>query len=75
MLATAAKEGRRMASLIALAGASIILLAGYLTGPQQDWQWRVGITAIGVGGALLTAWFGVLNREDRNEIGRLRHAN
>jgi len=75
MLATAAKEGRRMAVLIALAGASFIMLAGYLTGPQQDWQWRAGIAAIGVGGALLAAWFGVLNREDRNEIGRLRHAN
>lgn len=75
MLCAATKEGRRMGMLIVLGGASFIMFAGYLAGPGRDWQLRTGIAAVGAAVALLIAWLGLLNREDRTEIGRLRHAN
>lgn len=74
LLAMAAREGRRAPIAIAAAGAAVILLAGYLTGPERDWQWRVALAAAMTGVSLLAAWFGLLNREDRHQIGRLRHA-
>ena len=75
LLTMAAKEGRRPPISIAAAGASVIMLAGYLTGPERDWQWRAGVAATMAATSLLAAWFGLLNRDDRNQIGRLRHAN
>ncbi|MBV8666488.1 MAG: flippase [Burkholderiaceae bacterium] len=74
MLALSAKSGRRTALAMAGSGACFILCAGYLIGPERDWQWRVACVAILCAASLLLAWYALLNREDRGEIGRLRHA-
>jgi O-antigen/teichoic acid export membrane protein len=75
LLMMATQLGRRPLILIAICGAMFICLAGYMTGPERDLQWRLSIAAMIAMASLLAAWFGLLNREDRNEIGRLRHAN
>lgn len=75
LLLVGAREGRRLSISIVLGGASFIMLAGYLADPNRDWRMRMGLAAIGGTLSLLTAWLGLLNREDRNGIGRLRHAN
>ena len=75
MLAIAEKDfGRASMSMVAL-GAPLILLAGCLTGPERPWQWRIGFAAVACAVSLLIAWYVLLNRDDRNQIGRLRHAN
>ena len=75
LLVMAAKDGGRVSLSNAAVGASFIMLAGYLTGPEREWQWRAGIAAVACAVSLLMAWYGVLSREDRSEIGRLRHAH
>ncbi|MFI4940070.1 MAG: oligosaccharide flippase family protein [Burkholderiales bacterium] len=74
LLAVAAKDRDRASISIAAMGASFIMLAGYLTGPGLDWQWRAGIAVAACAASLPIAWYCLLNREDRNEVGRLRHA-
>lgn len=75
MVMTANMQGRRAAFAIIMGGAAFILLAGNLTSPDAQWQTRVGLAGAGALVSLLTAWLALLNRADRSEIGRLRHAN
>lgn len=74
LLVLAAKDESRASISIAAMGASFIMLAGYLTGPELDWHWRAGIAVSACTVSLMIAWYGLLNRADRNEFGRLRHA-
>jgi O-antigen/teichoic acid export membrane protein len=75
LLLMATTAGRRPLIWVAVIGASFICLAGYATGPERNWQWRTAIAAIFGMMSLIAAWLGLLNSEDRNEIGRLRHGN
>jgi O-antigen/teichoic acid export membrane protein len=74
LLALAADHGRRAAVSIAAAGMAYIALAGLLVTPERDWQGRLAIATVLSAISVLLAWYGLLNREDRGEIGRLRHA-
>jgi O-antigen/teichoic acid export membrane protein len=74
LLAMAAKDERRASISIAAIGASFIMLTGYVASPERDWHWRVAIATAACLLSLLLAWYGLLNREDRDEVGRLRHA-
>jgi O-antigen/teichoic acid export membrane protein len=75
LLIMAVRSSARETLVVGLAGVSWIAIVGFLTGPQWSWQWRAGICALSLITTLVYAWFGLLNKDDRDKVLRFRHAN
>jgi O-antigen/teichoic acid export membrane protein len=67
--------GRESAEPVArpfLVGVSFIALVAALSEPEWGWQWRAALCVLALAGGAVLAWFGLLEREDRGEVLRLR---
>lgn len=67
--------GRESAEPVAkplFVGVLFIALAAALSGPEWGWQWRAALCAMALAGGAALAWFGLLDREDRGEVVKLR---
>lgn len=72
LLRLVGQESARPVMKPVLVGVSFVALAGMFSGPEAAWQLRALFSAAAVFGGGLIAWFGLLNRDDRREVFRVR---
>lgn len=75
LLRMAAQRGAYDSHFIVLAGIALVAMVGFFTGPGWHWEWRAGVCAVSVGVAFVFAWFGLLNKEDRDGVLGFRYAH
>lgn len=71
MLRLAGQESARSVMMPMLSGLALIALAGSLSGPAWEGQWRAALCIAAVGISLAFAWFGLLDRGDRTYVRSL----
>lgn len=74
VLLKAATPNSAKSMSIALSGSLLIMALGLLTGPDWSLGWRIFVCILAVGASLGYAWLGLLNRDDRSDVLRLRYA-
>lgn len=72
LLRLVGKESARPVVMPLIAGLSFIALAGALSGPGGDWQWRASVCIAAMAGGMALSWFGLLAQSDRAEAFRLK---
>jgi O-antigen/teichoic acid export membrane protein len=74
LLVMAVRRSAQVTVMVGLSGAVWIAAAGFLTGPHWSWQWRAAICGVALVSTLVYAWYGLLNKDDRDGILSFRYA-